>query len=70
MAFGGSAPVLPYAPPVVVTRPAPVREALAPAVPVADRRGWVSVAGGLLVVVVCSHLHRSLRPQPDPRGTS
>jgi hypothetical protein len=69
-AFGKSAPMLPYAPPVVLTRRAPVREAFAPAVPVADRRGWVSFAGGLLVLLVCSHLHRSLRPQPDPRGTS
>ena len=68
-AFGRSAPTLPYA--RVVVRPAPVTRAAVAPVPLADdRSGWVSFAGGLLLLVVCSHLHRSLRPQPEPRGTA
>jgi hypothetical protein len=68
-AFGRSAPTLPYrpAPPAVAVAAAP-RQAALPAVPVSERRGWLSVAGGLLLLLVCSHLHRSLRPQPEPRG--
>ncbi|HEX8001115.1 MAG TPA: Ig-like domain-containing protein [Mycobacteriales bacterium] len=69
-AFGRSAPTLPY--PRAVVRPAapaPARLAAPAAVPVGDRRGWVSFAGGLLLLLVCSHLHRSLRPQPDAKGT-
>lgn len=69
-AFGRSAPTLPYAR-VVARPPAPVAPAAAaPAAAPAERRGWVPFAGGLLLLLVCSHLHRSLRPQPDPRGTS
>jgi hypothetical protein len=68
-AFGRSAPTLPYRTPVVVTRSNDVRPTALPAEPVTDRRGWVSVAAGLLLLLVCSHLHRSLRPQPVPRDT-
>ncbi|HEV2890719.1 MAG TPA: hypothetical protein VGX28_10115, partial [Frankiaceae bacterium] len=74
-AFGTSAPTLPYvrAPRLAAVRPAaPATRALATPFASRDdrRRGWVSVAGGLLLLLVCSHLHRSLRPQPDPRGTT
>jgi hypothetical protein len=70
-AFGSVAPVLPYE----VARPAtppPVESYVPPAVameplPVTDRSGWLSLAGGLLLLLVCSHLHRLLRPQPVPR---
>lgn len=67
-AFGRAAPTLPYAPAAV--RPAPVRAATLATDPVSqrDRRGWVSFAAGLMVLLVCSHLHRSLRP--PPRGTT
>ena len=68
-AFGKAAPVLPYVRRVVsATRPpvTPVTVAAPEAVP-PDRAGWTSVAGGLLLLVICSHLHRVLRTQPDPR---
>lgn len=72
-AFGRSAPTLPYTRPPVVRSTTVVPAVAATrdsAVPAGDRSGWVSFAGGLLLLLVCSHLHRSLRPQPDPRGTS
>lgn len=68
-AFGKAAPTLPYARRAAAPRKTPVARPLA-AAPVAlpaDRSGWASVAGGLLLIVVCSHLHRALRTQPDPR---
>ena len=60
-AFGATAPVLPYAPPPAASSLArPVAAAVtAPASP--ERSGWVSVAAGLLLLLVCSHLHRVLR---------
>ena len=66
-AFGRSAPVLPYAPPAGPAPAAPVTRAAAPAELPPERSGWLSVAAGLLLLVTCSHLHRALRPQPDPR---
>lgn len=65
-AFGKAAPVLPYTLRVVAPRPATPATVAAPA-PLPERRGWVSMAGGLLLLLVCSHLHRVLRSQPDPR---
>jgi hypothetical protein len=57
-AFGEVAPTLPYVRRVA----APVTPAtIVPAVEETERSGWVSVAGGLVVLLVCSHLHRSLR---------
>jgi hypothetical protein len=66
-AFGAVARTLPYRPAPPATVPVPRRSVpFEPAA--ADRSGWLSLAGGLLVLLVCSHLHRALRPQPDPRG--
>ena len=70
-AFGRSAPTLPYTRPAFTRSETPVRPPAAAArgsAASADH-GWASVAGGLLLLLVCSHLHRSLRPQPEPRGT-
>lgn len=58
-AFGAVAPTLPY-----VRRAASPVTAATLAAPLAseeDRSGWESVAGGLVLLLVCSHLHRSLR---------
>ncbi|HWL35286.1 MAG TPA: hypothetical protein VNQ77_03760 [Frankiaceae bacterium] len=68
-AFGKAAPTLPYVRRAATPRRAPVARpvASAPVALPADRSGWASVAGGLLLMVVCSHLHRALRTQPDPR---
>jgi len=58
VAFGEVAPTLPYVRRVAV----PVTSAtVVPAVEETERSGWASVAGGLVVLLVCSHLHRSLR---------
>jgi hypothetical protein len=68
-AFGQAAPLLPYRP-VRAPRPAAARPPVTVAAPQPlppDRQGWVSVAGGLLLLLVSSHLHRALRTQPDPR---
>jgi hypothetical protein len=71
--FGAVAGVLPYAPravaaipgmPAAPARVTPVTAPLAAGVP--ERRGWVSVALGLLLLLACSHLHRVLR---TPRST-
>jgi hypothetical protein len=70
-AFGAAAPTLPYAPPPVrLAAPAARAPVALPAAaaPPAERSGWVSLAGGLLLLLVCSHLHRVLRPQPDLEG--
>ncbi|HEU0133055.1 MAG TPA: hypothetical protein VFQ85_18910 [Mycobacteriales bacterium] len=69
-AFGHVAATLPYTAPVAAAAPPPAAATPAAApVPVPpDRSGWLSVAAGLLVLLVSSHLHRALRPQPDPRG--
>ncbi|HVF05719.1 MAG TPA: hypothetical protein VNA20_12835 [Frankiaceae bacterium] len=67
-AFGRAAPVLPYD--VLPDPPARVDSTIAAATPEElppERNGWASVAAGLLLLVTCSHLHRALRPQPDPR---
>jgi hypothetical protein len=66
-AFGKAAPTLPYVRRAAAPRRAVRPVAVAPVALPADRGGRASVAGGLLLIVVCSHLHRALRTQPDPR---
>lgn len=68
-AFGKAAPTLPYVRRATAPPKAPVARPVstAPVALPAERSGWASVAGGLLLMVVCSHLHRALRTQPDPR---
>jgi hypothetical protein len=62
-AFGAVAPVLPYAARAPLTPPAAAL--VAPVEPLRpSRSGPLSVAAGLLVLLVCSHLHRALRPDP------
>jgi hypothetical protein len=69
--FGAVAPVLPYvtssaAPdPPAAAAPLHTTAVRTPVPP--DRQGAVSVAAGLLLLLVCSHLHRVLRTRPDPR---
>jgi hypothetical protein len=66
-AFGKAAPTLPYVRRAAAPRPVARPVAAAPVALPADRSGWASVAGGLLLMVVCSHLHRALRTQPEQR---
>jgi hypothetical protein len=68
-AFGAVAPVLPYRAAAVPPRPpAAVAPALSPVSSETSRRGWLSFAAGLLVLLSSAHLHRALRADPrSPR---